>query len=417
VNDDRDASFRANTRRAIAAFEAVGFCAQTRSWQASPLPARTNPGRDLERLAGMLCGIRHLTDQFSGLRFHDVLRTANELYDWGRSIRPAAATEPTAASHAIDVYERSLRAATRRRGRAYWPPDTLADLNSYTASRLTAGLITSLRHYADQQGVGFSAALADGLRAYARQRLSAEGPFETGLGPAQPRATTLSPAPFPPWEPVATNQGVVTSFGDAEWLLIRTTARIRDFEHRGFGTADHRDLDDRRALADALAGACGRPAGEILGQLAPQIAARVTEIERGPAAAAELGREHGRTGIQPYCDLSIDGDATALLNAFGETEWMTSANHPYRLPLVVSYADAYKQASRHGLSGAESPARSAARDLPRQHLPSPRAGASGPRTRPASHRRGSALALSTAHGGARDDHNQRKGNTPQGETR
>ena len=135
MNDDRDASFRANTRRAIAAFEAVGFFAQTRSWQTSPLPARTNPERDLERLAGMLCGIRHLTDQFSGLRFHDVLSTANELYDWARSIRPAAATEPTAASHAIDIYERSLRAPTRRRGRAYWPPDTLADLNSYAASR------------------------------------------------------------------------------------------------------------------------------------------------------------------------------------------------------------------------------------------------------------------------------------------
>ena len=378
MNDDRDASFRANTRRAIAAFEAIGFFAQTRSWQTSPLPARTNPERDLERLAGMLCGIRHLTDQFSGLRFHDVLSTANELYDWGRSIRPTVATEPTAASHAIDIYERSLRAPTRRRGRAYWPPDTLADLNSYSASRLTAGLIASLRHYADQQGVGFSAAIADGLRAYARQRLSAEGPFETGLDPAQPRATTLSPAPFPPFEPVATNQGVVTSFGDAEWLLIRTTARIRDFEHRGFGTADHRDLDDRRALADALAGACGRPAGEILGQLAPQIAARVTEIERGPAAAAELGREHGRTGIQPYCDLYIDGDATALLSAFGETEWMTSANHPYRLSLVVAYADAYKEASRHGLPGADSPARSAARDFPQQHLPSPQAGASAP---------------------------------------
>ena len=225
MNDDRDASFRANTRRAIAAFEAVGFFAQTRSWQTSPLPARTNPERDLERLAGMLCGIRHLTDQFSGLRFHDVLSTANELYDWARSIRPAAATEPTAASHAIDIYERSLRAPTRRHGRAFWPPDTLADLNSYASSRgirlesaaarLTAGLITSLRHYADQQGVGFSAAMADGLRAYARQRLSAEGPFETGLDPAQPRATTLSPAASPPFEPVATNQGVVTSARNA----------------------------------------------------------------------------------------------------------------------------------------------------------------------------------------------------------
>ena len=378
MNDDRDASFRANTRRAIAAFEAVGFCAEARSRQTSPLPARANPERDLERLAGMLCGIRHLTDQFSGLRFHEVLSTANELYDRGRSIRPTVATEPTAASHAIDIYERSLRALTRRRGRAYWPPDTLADLNSHAASRLTAGLIASLRHYADQQGIGFSAAIADALRAHARQRLSAEGPFETGLNPAQPRATTLSPAPSPPFEPVATNQGVVTSFGDAEWLLIRATARIREFEHRGFGTTNHRDLDDRRALADALAGAYGRPAGEILGQLAPQIAARVTEIERGPAAAAELGREHSRTGIQPHCDLSIDGDATALLNTFGETERMTSANHPYRLSLVVAYADAYKEASRHGLPGADSPARSAARDFPRQHLPSPEAGASTP---------------------------------------
>lgn len=386
MNDDRDASFRANMRRAIAAFEAVGFCAQTRSWQTSSLPARANPERDRERLAGMLCGIRHLTDQFSGLRFHDVLSTANELYDWPRSIRPAAATEPTAAGAAIDIYELSLRAPTRRRGRGFWPPDTLADLNSYAASRgirlesaaarLTAGLITSLRHYADEQGVAFSAAMADGLRTHARQRLSAEGPFETGLDPAQPRATTLSPVASPPFEAVATNQGVVTTFGDAEWLLIRTTARIRDFEQRGFGTADHQDLDDRRALADALARACGRPAGEILGQIAPQIAARVTEIDRGPAAAAELGREHGRTGMQPYCDLDIDGDATALLKAFGETEWLTITNHPYRLSLVVSYADAYKEASRPNVPSADSPARSAARDFPWQHLPSPQAGAS-----------------------------------------
>ena len=225
MNDDRDASFRANTRRAIAAFEAVGFCAQTRSRQTSPLPARTNPEQDRERLAGMLCGIRHLTDQFSGLRFHDVLSTANELYDWARSIRPAAATEPTAASHAINIYERSLRAPTRRHGRAFWPPDTLAALNSYASSRgirlesaaarLTAGLITSLRHYADHQDVGFNAAMADGLRAHARQRLSAEDPFETGLDPAQPRATTLSPAASPPFELVATNQGVATSARNA----------------------------------------------------------------------------------------------------------------------------------------------------------------------------------------------------------
>ena len=86
---------------------------------------------------------------------------------------------------------------------------------------------------------------------------------------------------------------------------------------------------------------------------------------------------------------------------------MTSANHPYRLSLVVAYADAYKEASRHGLPGADSPARSAARDFPRQHLPSPQAGASASPDAASQARQASALALSTAPGGARDDHNQR----------
>ena len=52
--------------------------------------------------------------------------------------------------------------------------------------------------------------------------------------------------------------------------------------------------------------------------------AGVTQIEGGPQAA-ELGREHGRTGSPPYCDLRVDGDATTLLHALGETEWMTDA--------------------------------------------------------------------------------------------
>jgi hypothetical protein len=166
---------------------------------------------------------------------------------------------------------------------------------------------------------------------------------------------------------------VVTALGDAEWLLIRTAARIEQKEQRGY-TSD-RDLDDRRALTDALARACSLPEADVLSQLTSKIAARVTEIEHGPAEAAQLGREHGQAGIEPYCDLDIDGDATALLSALGETEPMTDANHGYRVSLVIAYADAYQQASHQGPSAADSPARVAARDFPPQHLPTPHAGA------------------------------------------
>ena len=174
------------------------------------------------------------------------------------------------------------------------------------------------------------------------------------------------------FQPTATNQGVVTSAADAEWLLIRTAARNQEREQRGLPGAYLRDTDDQRVLAEALAETCGQPAREVLTGLAPRIAARVMQIEHGPASAAELGREHGRTGTQPYCDLEIDGDATALLHALGETEWMTDANHGYRVSLVIAYAEAYQQAAGHG--AADSAARIAARDFPRQPPPHAQAG-------------------------------------------
>src|SRR5205807_740935 len=129
------------------------------------------------------------------------------------------------------------------------------------------------------------------------------------------------------FHPVATNQGVVVSPGDAEWLLIRTAARNQE---RWDNDLPHhqRDNDDERVLTDALAQARSQAPSEIVTGLAPKIAAKVMQIEDGPAAAADLGRDHGRAGTRPYCDLEIDGDATALLQALGETEWTTDANHP-----------------------------------------------------------------------------------------
>ena len=80
---------------------------------------------------------------------------------------------------------------------------------------------------------------------------------------------------------------------------------------------------------------------------------------------------------------------------------MTSANHPYRLSLVVAYADAYKEASQHGPPAADTPARAAARDFPRCTFHPRRPERPHPRTRPARHAHSRALALSTAPGGAR----------------
>ena len=378
------ASFRANNQRAIAALETVAAYAQTAPWQTSSLPAGADPERDRERLSRVLCGVRHLSDQFYGLRFHQIRATADELYTWARTAAPGSSAGAEAAAAAIDIYQLTMPARMRRPG-SIWPLDTLAEFDSYASSRgisreaavarLTSGLLASLRQYADHQDLDFGSAMAAGLRAHAQQCLSAYGPIDTGLVPDRRPAVVLTrSAAAPPFEPVVTHQGVVTALGDAEWLLIRTAARIEQKEQRSYLTSD-RDLDDRRALTGALARACSQPEADVLSQLTSKIAARVTEIEHGPAEAAQLGREHGRAGIEPYCDLDIDGDATALLSALGETEWMTDANHGYRVSLVIAYADAYKQASQQGPSAADSPARVAARDFPPQHLPSPHAGA------------------------------------------
>ena len=381
--EDRMASFRANNQRAIAALEAVAAYAQTAPWESSSLPAGTGPERDRERLCRVLCGVRHLSDQFYGLRFHQIRATADELYTRAKTTG-LGSSGAAAAAAAIDIYELVAPAQMRRPG-SIWPLDTLAEFDSYADScgisreaavtGLTSGLVASLRQYADHWRLDFGSAMAAGLRAHAQQCLSAFGPIDTGLVADRRPAAVLYPSPgAPPFEPVVTHQGVVTAPGDAEWLLTRTAARIEQREQHEHLTSE-RDLDDRRALTGALGRACSLPEADVLSQLAPKITARITEIERGPAEAARLGRDHGRADIEPSCDLDIDGDASALLSALGETEWMTDANHGYRVSLVIAYADAYKQASQHDPSAADSPARAASRAFPLQHLPAPHAGA------------------------------------------
>jgi hypothetical protein len=151
---------------------------------------------------------------------------------------------------------------------------------------------------------------------------------------------------------------------DAEWLLVRTAARLREMERRGITeSALPQDMDDRRALSEALAVVCGLTGSEILDRLAPQITARAEEIENGTAAAAEMGHGHGIAGIEPYCRLDMDGYDSPLMEAFGETEWTTDANAIHRLALIQAYAMAYTRARKH--AGA-APARLAERGFPQE---------------------------------------------------
>jgi hypothetical protein len=365
-------------QRAVSARRALSAYAQARQHPAETdaRGAGRDPVREQDRLSRLLCALRHHADRVSTLSFHHELSAAR--HEAGRPRAgnpPVSAIGAAAGMRALDAYERDSRAPEPFHGSA-WPSGTTADLQAYAGrqgigfeaaiSGLTTALVTDLRHYADRHDIDFEAAVPASDRAYTEQRLREEGPFETGQEIRSRPGTLLAAAPAAAiFRPVATHQGVVTAFGDAEWHLARTAARIRDRERSGFQGPYLPDIDDRRALSDALGEACGLTGTEILRKLTPRVEARTTEIERGVTAAAELGRAHGRARTQPYCDLDTDGDATTLMRTFGETEQMTDANHPYRLALVTAYAEAYQQASTQGPPSAISPARIAARDFPR----------------------------------------------------
>jgi hypothetical protein len=379
----------ASEQRAVSALRALSAYAQAQQHPAGINARDTDrdPLQEQDRLARLLCGLRHHADRISTLSFHDALGAAR--HDAGRpraGYAPVSAIAATAGGRALDAYDRASRAPEPHHGSA-WPAGTVADLQAYAGRQgisfeaaitgLTTALVTDLRHYADGHGIDFEAAITASSRAYTEQRLREEGPFETGQE-ARSRAGTLLAAASAAtiFRPVATHQGVITAFGDAEWHLVRTAARIRDQEQRGFQEAYRPDIDDRRTLSDALSETCGLAGTEILRRLAPRIEARAMEIERGVTAAADLGRAHGSARTQPYCDLDTGGGATALLRASGETEWTTDANHPHRLALVATYTEAYLSANKQDPPAAISPARIAARDFP-QHTgqPTPQGGA------------------------------------------
>ena len=366
-----------NTRQAVAGLEAVAAFARAQAEGDHPPGARPVPGQARERVARTVCALRHLADQYPGLSFETMLGAA------GKQYRQPGADRSQAAVAAAAACDRALSAPGYLAGGS-WPPGTCDYLQAHATRQgqrpqdavaaLGAGLLAGLRHYADAQGTSFQEALAAGLAAHARQRLLAESPFRTGQDPA-PRPASQATAPF---TPCATHQGVVVSAADAEWLLVRTAARSYASEFAGL-PPDPRDADDEQALNRALADARGLHPNQVCADVAPGIAARIMQLTDGPGKAAELGREHGRSGTPPYCDISNEDEAAALMRAFGETEPTTEANHPYRVLLVTEYAAAYRDAAARRPPPVGSPARIAARDHPRAgQPPAPPAGTDPP---------------------------------------
>ena len=294
--EDQISGARANARDAIAAFEAVGIYAKAQPPVIAASDMRRDPEQDDGRLYRLLGALQHLADNLSGVSFTEALRAARRGIERQRVREGHLALARRAA-----VAELAIEA------RSFWPPDTLADLRRYAngqgigfeaaMSRLMVGLLADLRHYADRQGIDFAAAITAGERAYAEQRLGAEGPFETGQDPGQRLDTVLVPSiTAPPFRPVPAHQGIITSFADAEWHLVRTAARI-DYQARHAPVSSYEpDEDNLVALSRTLARMCGQAAEQIIIQLTPRIEARIEEIEQGPDTAAELGREHGHAG-------------------------------------------------------------------------------------------------------------------------
>jgi hypothetical protein len=231
-----------------------------------------------------------------------------------------------------------------------------------TAFALATAVITDLGCCAGAKGVRFSETAARSLDAYLAQRVAEEPAFRAGT--TTRHASVLPPLPAGrPWRPVPTDVGVVTSDADAQWLVVRTEALARCY-----GITQLPYTEDLDRLYGALAAARSlnftRP---LRIRLEPAIAARVWELENGPAAAAALGREHGLAGTPPHASLlpaagrrALDGSRPLLL-ALGETERTCDLNEIHRRQLVDAYGSAYEQArSQAGAAPLQ-----AARDFPR----------------------------------------------------
>ncbi|MGH3226897.1 MAG: hypothetical protein ACRDPY_50840, partial [Streptosporangiaceae bacterium] len=201
-------------------------------------------------------------------------------------------------------------------------------------------LITALCHYADRRGISFGTILTASSDAYLSQRASEQHPYKVGDEVRIRDGAVLSPSlatlprlgivaalypsaertqqyairfpgelndmpftgpeiePAPPFQPVRTRQGTVASLAEAEEALITTAARIQ-ISHLHKNRPARADIKDRELLASVLGQACDLNPEEMLRQAGIKVTAAV-QRELAMQAAADLGREHARTGTRPF---------------------------------------------------------------------------------------------------------------------
>ena len=306
---------------------------------------------------------------------------------------PANADRAAWAAQAIEAFQ---SAAGHHR-----EPDT---------AEAIGGLITALCHYADRRGLSFGEILTSSSEAYLSQRASEQHPYKVGdevrirdsavLAPSLatlPRrgiVAALYPSaertqqyairfpgeinampfisseiePAPPFQPVRTRQGTVTSLAEAEEVLISTAARIQISNLHKTRPA-RADLQDRQLLASVLGQACSLTPQEMLRQAGIQVSATV-QRELAMQAAADLGREHARTGTRPF-ETELE-TAARLADVLREKGCAVPSDNPSPHELLWEYrfAFGYEKAGlpRPGPSrpqkDAASPAELAGRDYP-----------------------------------------------------
>jgi len=207
-------------------------------------------------------------------------------------------------------------------------------------AEVIGSLITALCHYADRRGISFGTILSASSDAYLSQRASEQHAYKVGDEVRIRDGAVLSPSlaslprlgivsalypgadrtqqyairfpgeinampftgpeiePAPPFQPVRTRQGTVASLAEAEAVLISTAARIQ-ISHLHKTRPARADIKDRDLLASVLGQACGLTPKEMLRQAEIQVTATVRR-ELAMQAAADLGREHARTGTRPF---------------------------------------------------------------------------------------------------------------------
>jgi hypothetical protein len=305
------------------------------------------------------------------------------------------------------------------------------DQDGLDTSEAIGSLITALCHYADRRGISFGKILTASSDAYLSQRASEQHAYKIGdevrirdgavLAPSLaslPRlgiVAALYPSaertqqyairfpgeinampfisseiePAPPFQPVRTMQGTVASLAEAEELLISTAARIQ-ISHLHKTRPARADIKDRHLLASVLGQACGLTPEEMLRQAEIQVTAAV-QRELAMQAAADLGREHARTGTRPF-ETELE-TAARLADVLREKGCALPGDNPSPQELLWEYrfAFGYEKAGPHrpGPSRSRRDAASPA-ELAGQNFPAP---IGRPLSAPAESR----LAVSTSH--------------------